>query len=132
MITVEQYFGPKPHSEEQAAAAGELLSRVNALLAEYRLAVGKDNPINPKTGAMISGSGNGGFRLPDCPEGAAKSSHKEAKACDIYDPLGEIDAWVTRAVLIKYNLYREHPNSTPTWCHLTTRAPASGCRTFLP
>jgi hypothetical protein len=29
-------------------------------------------------------------------------------------------------------LYREDPGSTPGWVHLTTRAPKSGRRTFIP
>lgn len=131
MITLEQYFIRRPHSVEQNSAAVDLLARVNALLADYQMQTGNELDINPHTGTLVSGETNGGFRLPDCPEGAPGSSHKEAKAVDVHD-LGRLDAWVTDAILEKHGLYREHPHYTQGWCHLTTRAPGSGHRTFIP
>lgn len=116
----------------QEAAAQELLSRVNGLIGAYIEATGRDVPINPHTNSMISGLTEGGFRLPDCVQGASLSSHKEAKGVDINDPKNELDAWITRSTLEKFDLYREHPDHTIDWCHLTTRPPKSGCRTFLP
>jgi hypothetical protein len=51
---------------------------------------------------------------------------------DIFDPYNHIDDWITRNVLLKFDLYREHPDCTENWLHLSTRAPKSGTRTFLP
>ena len=131
MITVDQYFITREHTLEQEYNAVDLLTRVNALMEEYE-ATGKTVPINKSTGSQISGTTEGGFRLPNCSQGAALSSHKEAKGVDIYDPDEALDSWITRSILIKYDLYREHPDKTKSWAHLTTRKPKSGTRTFLP
>ena len=132
MITVAEYFGHKPHTPEHEAAATELLNRVEKLCAT----VAWDFPLDPDTGTSISGSrggaGDGGFRLPTATTGAAMSSHKEAKAVDVVDPDNELDNLITDALLTAYELYREAPKSTLGWCHLTTRAPKSGRRTFPP
>ena len=132
MITIDQYFQAKPHTDEQEDAAVELLERVENLCTT----VAWDFPIDPDTGTAISGSkggsGDGGFRLTTATTGSARSSHKEAKAVDLYDPKNELDDLITDALLSAYNLYREHPDDTPGWCHLTTRAPGSGRRTFKP
>ena len=130
-ITLEQYFRGRPHSPVQEEAALELLAKVNCLLDEFRLS-GGEVPINPHTNSMISGLTEGGFRLPDCVQGSKFSSHKEAKGVDITDPKNELDAWITRKVLEKYNLYREAEQYTQKWVHLQTRVPKSGCRSFLP
>lgn len=134
MITLQQYFGNKPYTEEQAANAEELLKRVNTLLAAASRQGSYGYLVDEDTGICISGSkrgsGDGGFRLPDSKTGAAKSSHKEAKAVDVYDPFNTLDGWLTDAILANYYLYREHPDGTPGWCHLTTRAPFSKRRTF--
>ena len=131
MITIAQYFIGRPHTPVMEEAAKELLARVNALIDDYRQATGKEIAINPHTDSMISGLTEGGFRLPDCKQGASLSSHKEAKGVDIWDVGNALDTWITRKVLEKHNLYREHPDQTPLWVHLTTRPPKSGCRTFL-
>lgn len=132
MISAEQYFQAKPHTPEHDAAAADLLERVGNLCAT----VAWDFPIDPDTGSAISGSkggsGDGGFRLTTATTGAGRSSHKEAKAVDIYDPKNELDNIITDALLTAYGLYREHPDDTPGWCHLTTRPPKSGLRTFKP
>lgn len=145
MISIEQYFTnpttgeEKAHSGEETARAHDLLERVNALLDEAEMAGAYDPAkVNPHTGTQISGSkggsGDGGFRLPNATTGAAKSSHKEARAVDVYDPGNTLDNWITgnEQVLEDYGLYREHPAKTETWCHLTTRSPGSGTRTFWP
>lgn len=134
MITIEQYFRGKPHSLEKGLAADDLLKRVNALLAFAATCSAYVWPIDLDTMTQISGSrggaGDGGFRLPESTTGAAKSSHKEARAVDVFDPHDILDNWLTDAVLAEYGLYREHPKHTHGWCHLTTRAPGSGRRTF--
>src|SRR5579885_952775 len=97
MISTSDYFGAKPHSDAERELAEDLLARVNALLVEAEDAGAKPH-ICPNTGTEISGSlhgaGDGGFRLPDSTTGSARSSHKEARAVDVYDPSGAIDAWL--------------------------------------
>jgi hypothetical protein len=136
MITQEQYFQAKPHTDANAAAAADLLARANALCQEAVDAKAFGWPSCPNTGTQVSGSkggqGDGGFRLPTATTGRDHSSHKEAKGVDVYDPQDHLDAWLTDALLAKHGLYREHPDSTPGWCHLTTRAPGSNKRTFIP
>jgi hypothetical protein len=132
MITKDQLFIGRNHTSEQDISAQNLLSKVNALLYEYQADTGHELPINPHTGTLISGVTEGGFRLPECPQGAPNSSHKEAKAVDIFDPNDDLDTWVTDEILTRYDLYREAPSETLSWCHLSTRSPKSGHRTFFP
>ena len=143
MLTTPQYFGHKPHGEDHEKAALDLLGRRNALRAEWMKATGKECPIDPDTGTEISGSrggnGDGGFRLATATTGKQFSSHKEAKGVDDFDSENEFDIWLDQfetdggnTKLEEYGLYREHPSATITWCHLTTRAPGSGKRTFYP
>jgi hypothetical protein len=134
MITLQDYFGDKPHPTEYNLNALTLLYRVNNLLAAYTTDTGLIIPNNAATGSQVSGSGDGGFRLPTSTTGASKSAHKLGMAVDIYD-LGErLDKWLDKNpdALIKYDLYREESASTPNWCHLGTRKPLSGKRTFKP
>ena len=39
-----------------------------------------------------------------------------------------LDDWLDDDTLERYGLYREAPDATPHWCHLTTRPPMSGRR----
>ena len=136
MITLEQYVGPHSKSpdwnEKRKSNAANLLVAVNGLMG-----VAKDEitfKVNPKTGSQISGEANGGFREQSCPIGAPSSSHKEGLGVDLYDPDGEIDSWCMKNLgwLSSYNIYIEHPDSTPGWSHWTIRAPKSGNRVFRP
>lgn len=133
MITQDDYFGKwlfhQDATESRKVNAGFLLNKVNAmLLMDYPYEV----PINHTTGTPISGTQYGGFRPQECPQGAPTSSHKDGRGVDIYDPADALDGWLDDAMLEKYGLYREHPDDTPHWCHLTDRAPGSGKRTFRP
>lgn len=145
MITIEQYFAGKPHLTSHTEAAVTLLFNVGNLLAEYEQETGRKLSTCPNTGSQISGSkggaGDGGFRLQTATTGSDHSSHKEAKGVDGFDPRDELDDWLTtfdtddgrhNEVLARHDLYREHPSKTPGWCHLTTRPPGSGRRTFYP
>lgn len=136
MITLTQYFGEKPHSHDQELSAMVLLSRVNNLLDEARIVGRYHDWIDPDTGTQISGakggSGDGGFRTPDSKTGALHSPHREAKGVDVYDPDDSLDEWITDAILLKHDLYREDKGATKSWCHMQTRPTASGRRTFLP
>jgi len=119
------------------------------LVEEYYADTGRTPDIDPDTGTEISGArggaGDGGFRLQTATTGKSNSSHKDAKGVDDYDKDDAFDKWLDQfevpmpngqpggnSKLEEYGLYREHPSTTPTWCHLTTRAPASGRRTFYP
>lgn len=134
MITKAHYFGGKAHPIEHEANADMLLAKVNVLLHELADKGIYDYWADPDTGTQISGakggSGDGGYRLPDSTTGAPSSSHKEGRGVDVYDPDNALDDAVDRKLLIKHGLYRETPKATPGWCHLTDRAPKSGCRTF--
>lgn len=142
MITSAEYFR-KPHSAAQEAATVDLLDRRNRLRADWSAATGMTAPVDPDTGTEISGKkggdGDGGFRTPGSREGAANSSHREGRGVDDFDPDDAFDSWLDgfeadglNTKLTEYGLYREHPSATPGWSHLTTRAPASGKRTFMP
>jgi hypothetical protein len=144
LITIDQYFGKKPHTPSHTALAIDLLQRVEALKDEAVAAGAYERKTDADTGSEISGSkggaGDGGFRLSNSTTGSGKSSHKEAKAVDCYDPNDRLDYWLDdyddsnggNTKLEEYGLYREHPDATPGWCHLTTRRPGSGRRTFYP
>ena len=136
MITLQDYFIDRPHPTEYNLNALTLLYRVNNLLAAYTTDTGLIIPNNPATGSQVSGSkgGDGGFRLPTSLTGSSKSAHKTAQAVDIYDHGEHLDKWLDKCpdALIKYDLYREEPSATINWCHLGTRKPLSGKRTFKP
>lgn len=140
MIAVEEYFGAKARHPDatpiRKACAFTLLERVNALLEHAASEGAYDWPIDPDTGTNISGSkggaGDGGFRLSTATTGRPGSSHKEGEGVDVFDPENTLDAWLTDEVLEQHGLHREHPDDTPGWCHLQTRAPGSGRRTFKP
>ena len=143
-ITLTEYFAGKPHTQQDEDAATELLAHVNGLCAEASACGAFHERIDVDTGTSISGSrggsGDGGFRLASATTGKPKSAHKEARAVDKYDPLDELDRWLDvfetgaggNSKLEMYDLYREAPEATPGWCHLSTRRPASGRRTFYP
>lgn len=143
MISIVQYFA-KPHLDSQEKRAADLLERVERLKQEFYSDTGRLPDIDPDTGNEISGThggdGDGGFRLPSSKTGAPNSSHKEACAVDCSDQLDTFDNWLDQFehddggnyMLEKHGLYREHPSSTKSWVHLTTRPPGSGRRTFVP
>lgn len=137
MITLSQYVGIYAHSKDLTDArkqnAAMLLNVVNAAIAHMQKK-GVVFKINPKTETQISGNTEGGFRQQGTTTGKKFSAHKEGMAVDIFDPDNSIDQYITAhpEVLDIFNLYREHPSATPGWCHLSTRAPKSGRRTFYP
>lgn len=143
MISLKDYF-EKPHTEEQAAAASTLIDRVNALVEEAIAARAFEWVIDPDTFTNISGrsggDGDGGFRTPSSTTGATASSHRIAEGVDVFDPGDKLDRWLNgfedsydgNSMLEKHGLYRESPQATIGWVHLTTREPGSGKRTFQP
>jgi hypothetical protein len=131
MISLEDYFRDYEHDEATRDAAAKMLDKVNNLLLSAE-AHGVEIQTNPKTQTCISGEKYGGFRPQDCPIGAPKSAHKVGRAVDVYDPNNDLDRWLTDARLEEFELYRESPQATPRWCHLSDKSPASGRRTFNP
>jgi len=137
MITIGEYVGIWHDSvdwtPDKQTNAQELLRRVNGLLKEYEIQ-GGILQINQKTRSQVSGETYGGFRPLSCPIGASKSSHKLGMAVDVYDPMNLLDVWIDKnpKVLDEFDLYREHPSATQHWCHLGSKAPKSGKRTFFP
>ena len=136
MITLQEYFNDKPQTTDYNLNALTLLYRVNNLLAAFATDTGTILQNNPATGNQISGNknGDGGFRLQTSTTGSSKSAHKSGQAVDIYDHGEHLDKWLDKCpdALIKYDLYREEPSATINWCHLGTRKPLSGKRTFKP
>jgi hypothetical protein len=133
--TPKDYFAGYEGSDEisqlhRSNAAG-MLVLVNKLLG-YATTKGVILKNNPVTHSLVGGEKNGGWRPQACPIGAPGSAHKQGQAVDVYDPDGALDDFLTDDILRDFGLYREHPASTRGWCHLTTRAPSSGKRTFYP
>ena len=137
MIILKDYFNNKIAEVTPAISLNglDLLYKVNRLLADY-VTKGNVLRVSPKTGCLISGNkdGDGGWRLPTSLTGSSKSAHKVAQAVDIADHGEHLDKWLDKYpdALIKYDLYREEPSATINWCHLGTRKPLSGKRTFKP
>ena len=140
MVTIEAYFGKfldhPDVTQTHKAAAGCLLAAC-AQLEAFAKQDGVGFPTNPFTKSGVSGSLYGGFRPQDCKIGAAKSSHKDAKAIDLYDPLGHIDQWCFAnsergGRLEQCGIYLEHPSKTHGWSHWTIKPPGSKNRVFFP
>lgn len=66
--------------------------------------------------------------------GSRSSAHLSGEAVDLEDKDGKIDAAISAdpSLLATYDLYREHPDYTIGWCHLSIRPTLSGRRTFVP
>lgn len=135
MITVADVIGLWDKSPDLTAARrkaiADLVPQVNALLA-LAVAAGIPTYKHSATGNPVVGPKYGGFRPQSCPIGAPQSAHKVGMAVDLYDPANALDDWITDEVLTQCGLYREAPRATDTWCHLSTRRPPSGKRTFIP
>lgn len=116
---------------EIVANATEMCKRANALLALFYMA----NP-GEKTDRGV----NSGWRPPAVnaaiKNAAKKSNHMLAKAIDIADADGKLDAWLMtdagQKALEDIGLWMEHPSATRGWCHVQTVPPRSGRRVFHP
>lgn len=145
MITVKDYFtnvegdrrekyrlSMSPTIETNASRTVRL---VNDLLEEAAKH-GITPPINPRTGSQVSS----GWRPPvvnsGTPGAAVNSKHMTGLACDIYDPDGVLDDWLTTTegldVMERIGLWMEHPASTKGWSHIQIVPPGSGRRVFYP
>ena len=144
MITLAEYVGPYGDSVDWTlarrnnalkllAACEKLQARMEADGVVFQTHSHTDNILHPRIDE-VSGVTYGGFRPQDCPIGAPHSAHKEGQAVDIYDPKGQIDAWLLEfpLALVDFGLYIEHPDKTPGWSHWSTRRPGSGQHIFWP
>ena len=81
---------------------------------------------------MVVSSGYRPERFNIAAGGALNSPHLSLEACDFHDPLGDLDRFCLKNVLLleECNLYLESPKFTPGWCHLQTRP--TKYRIFIP
>lgn len=123
-LTLAQYAGPYLSSAdftlERRSAAIDLLAAANAVIA-LAGADGVVFAVNPSTGSLVAGAGNGGFRPQSSRVGAPGSSHKQGAAVDVYDPERRFASWCYyhQAQLEAAGIRAmEDPRWTPTWVHL--------------
>lgn len=66
--------------------------------------------------------------------GSKNSAHCEGKAVDLADSDGSLKRAILHdaGLLGRFDLYMEHADATPTWCHLQSRPTKSGNRVFRP
>jgi hypothetical protein len=138
MITSEDYLTQHAPPGEAplavCAAAPILIQRVNTLLADPGcpspdpgLRSGWRPPaFNAELRRRFEAGEPGGVNT------AVHSEHMTGHAVDLDDVDGALDAWLTDDILTQYELYREAPSHTDTWCHLQDVPPHSGHRTFIP
>ena len=121
-IDLKQYTYGWAIPPEQVSDALELLKRVAALEKELGIEFRMTSGYRSKEhNAAVKGSPN--------------SAHCVGKAIDVADPDGKIKAKLRAnkfALLVKFDLYMEDGSVATNWCHLTTRAPKSGKREFIP
>jgi hypothetical protein len=109
-------------------------------LADKLLIIAKTRGVtletNPRTGSIVSS----GWRPPSfnatVPGAAPRSRHMTGQAIDLYDPDGDLDAWLLRTdgqrVMQDLGIWHEHPAATKGWAHIQSVPPKSGRRTFYP
>lgn len=125
MITREQYLMGRdkqyPTTEQMEVDIAILLHRVNGLLVELNAGEKVTSGYRPGHYNVRAG-------------GARTSAHTTCEAIDLADPQGDTKKKIIAnpSILEKYNLYMEHPDATPSWCHLQTRPTRSGSRIFKP
>ena len=123
MITVQEYLMGRdkdfPLDILMLRNMAELLSRVNHMIAflewDPRVTSGyRPSAINKSVG------------------GAKKSTHTMCAGIDLADPEGKWGAYLknNQTILLKYDLYLEHPDYTKGWVHLDMRKRRN--RVFIP
>ena len=132
-ITIADWLGPYAH--HPAAQATVILKHGAMLLAAVNEFLELAEMDGVEVDFAISGSGNGGFRPPDCPVGALFSAHKDGRAVDVADPKRSLAEWALdegRPHAERLGLWFEHPQWTRSWLHCQIGAPRSGNRFFVP
>lgn len=130
-ITLPQLLGPyaaAPWTQAELEQGERTVSAWNALLPHYE-AYGGVLQVNPATGCMIGGQGNGGARPKGSTVGAPGSKHQQLLALDLFDPGREFMRWLLAWGLehaIGYGMYFEHPQWTRSWVHGQIVPPGDG------
>ena len=112
------------------ANAELLVERVNKLLSRYSEATGDDEERRV----------NSGWRPPAVnaavKNAKPRSRHLTGEAGDLGDDDESLDTWLMteagQKALEECELWMEHPDATPRWCHLQCAPPGSGRRVFFP
>ncbi|MDX2088511.1 MAG: D-Ala-D-Ala carboxypeptidase family metallohydrolase [Kofleriaceae bacterium] len=135
-ITLADYFMgrdddfPDELTEQIRVNAAVTVERVNQMLEVYAKATGDARRRKVNSGwrplainMRVRGS-------------AMRSKHLSGEACDLDDLDGSLDRWAGSKPgldeLARIGLWLEHPDATPTWCHVQTVPPGSGNRVFRP
>jgi len=141
VITVADYFMGRreqyplaisPDIERNAAVTVELANRLLEHASNHGVTMDR-HPVNK---SQVSS----GWRPPalnaNTPNAAPNSKHMTGQALDIYDPDGDLDAWLMttegQAALTSIGIWIEHPSATKGWCHIQIVPPRSGHRVFYP
>lgn len=145
--TLEQYLAPWVNRPEFARDATPLLhqraivllSRVTEAMAEAEK-FGVTYELNSKRGDCMTSGWRPSAYNSTVPNAAPRSLHILGGAVDLYDPEGVIDTFffgheghgIGREILVKHNLWMEHPSATKGWAHFQDKAPRSNNRFFFP
>ncbi len=140
MITLADYFMGRDRTHghllgsDLRANAGRTVEAANKLLVLAKTA-GVSLESSPRTGTIVSS----GWRPPDInantPNAAMRSLHMRCLAVDLFDPDGDLDAWLLDSadtVLSDLGLWLEHPAATKGWAHVQLLPPGSKRRVFYP
>jgi uncharacterized protein YcbK (DUF882 family) len=123
MITPKEYLMGRdkdfPLDMRQAINMADLLSRVNHLIATFKISTRVTSGYRPS--AINKNIG-----------GAKMSTHTVCAGIDLLDTQGEIGKMLKSNVKIleEYGLYLESPDHTKGWIHLDTKARKN--RIFIP
>lgn len=109
-------------TDEVKANAKELARRVSGLLFDWLMKCISSGFRDDKSNTLAGGSEN--------------SLHKKAAALDLFSLphylMKDYEENKENSLLVKWDLYLEHPNHTPRWCHLQMFPPKSKRRVFIP
>jgi hypothetical protein len=140
-ITLENYVKsydhlyPDEYNVGVRTCAEMTVKKVNSVLAVLE-AEGVRLEANPKTGSIVSSGWRPQAVNSNVKGAAIRSKHITGQACDLYDPEGDIDTYLSSdaglRVLTSAGLWLEHPAATKGWSHLQTVPPRSGNRIFYP
>lgn len=137
MIELSQFYmgRDKTHAHilgsDLRANASRTVEAANKLLT---LAKGAGVQLKPGQWGMV----RSGWRPPDInagTKGASKTSlHMQCLAVDLEDVDRSLARWcfANQNVLRDLALWLEHPDATPSWCHVQLKPPGSGNRVFRP
>ncbi len=122
-ITIKDYWMGRdikyPPSPQIIANATALIKKVNMLLVEFDEFRKVNSGYRPAAINALVG-------------GALGSKHQTGDAIDLEDKDGQLKLFCSKERLESYDLYMEHADATPSWCHLQRLPPASGVRIFKP